>query len=63
METLGHFQISLTFDTYIHVMPALQQEAATRMDEVLEGCSGSIRGHLGGQVAEQEVPSRAEVRP
>ena len=37
METLGHFQISLMFDTYIHVMPALQQEAATRMDEVLKG--------------------------
>jgi integrase len=30
METLGHSQISLTLDTYSHVLPALQQEAAAR---------------------------------
>jgi integrase len=32
METLGHSQISLTMNTYSHVMPALQQDAADRMD-------------------------------
>lgn len=32
METLGHSQISLTRDTYSHVLPALGAEAATKMD-------------------------------
>ena len=36
METLGHSQISLTMDTYSHVLPALQREAADQMDALLE---------------------------
>ena len=35
METLGHSQISLTLNTYSHVLPALGREAAERMDAVL----------------------------
>ena len=35
METLGHSQIGLTMNTYSHVLPPLQREAAARMDEVL----------------------------
>jgi len=35
METLGHSQISLTMNTYSHVLPALQREAADRMQAVL----------------------------
>lgn len=35
METLGHSQMSLTMDTYSHVIPALQREAANRMESVL----------------------------
>ena len=35
METLGHSQISLTLNTYAHVVPALQREAAVKMHEVL----------------------------
>ena len=35
METLGHSQISLTMDTYAHVMPTLQQDAATKMNDIL----------------------------
>lgn len=35
MEILGHSQISLTMNTYSHVVPTLQQEAARRMDEIL----------------------------
>jgi integrase len=35
METLGHSQIALTMNTYSHVLPPLQREAAARMDEVL----------------------------
>jgi integrase len=35
METLGHSQISLTLNTYSHVLPALQEEAAAKMDAIL----------------------------
>ena len=37
METLGHSQISLTLNTYAHVVPALQRKAAAKMDEILDG--------------------------
>ena len=35
METLGHSQISLTLNTYSHVVPALQRMAAAKMDAIL----------------------------
>ena len=35
METLGHSQIALTMNTYSHVMPELQREAADKMGELL----------------------------
>jgi integrase len=35
METLGHSQISLTLNTYSHVLPALQEEAAAKLDAIL----------------------------
>lgn len=37
MEALGHSQISLTMNTYGHVIPALQREAAEQMDVLLSG--------------------------
>jgi integrase len=37
MEMLGHSQISLTMNTYSHVMPALQQDAAARLEALLTG--------------------------
>jgi integrase len=36
-EMLGHSQISLTMDTYSHVLPGLQDEAATKMNGILSG--------------------------
>ena len=39
METLGHSQISLTMNTYSHVLPVLQREAAGRMEAVLSGAT------------------------
>jgi integrase len=36
METLGHSQISLTMNTYAHLIPALQREAASKMDHMLQ---------------------------
>jgi integrase len=35
METLGHSQISLTMNTYSHVVPALQRDAADRLEAML----------------------------
>ena len=35
METLGHSQISLTMNTYSHVLPALQVDAAQKMNAIL----------------------------
>ncbi len=37
MDILGHSQIALTMDTYSHVIPTLQREAAGRMDALLAG--------------------------
>lgn len=36
-ERLGHANISTTLDTYSHVLPSMQQEAADRIDAVLFG--------------------------
>ena len=37
MEPLGHSQIGITLNTYPHVVPALQREAAAKMDQILGG--------------------------
>jgi integrase len=37
MEVLGHSQISLTMNTYSHVVPELKRDAADRMGEALWG--------------------------
>ena len=35
METLGHSQVSLTLNTYSHVLPMFQRDAAAKMDAIL----------------------------
>ncbi len=35
-EMLGHSSITLTLDTYSHVLPNMQREAATKMDALLQ---------------------------
>ncbi len=37
MEILGHSQIATTADIYAHVLPALQRDAASRMEALLTG--------------------------
>lgn len=37
METLGHSQMSVTMDLYSHVVPALQEEVAVKLDGILGG--------------------------
>jgi len=36
-EILGHSSIKLTLDTYSHVVPSMQERAAERLEEVIEG--------------------------
>lgn len=36
-ELLGHSSITLTLDTYSHVIPSMQQEAADKMDDLFGG--------------------------
>jgi integrase len=35
MEILGHTQIAVTMDIYSHVRPAMQSDAAERMNDAL----------------------------
>ena len=37
MEILGHSQVSLTLNTYSHVLPSLGREAANLMGAMLAG--------------------------
>lgn len=37
MEVLGHSQISVTMNTYGHVLPETQHEAVQTMNRILEG--------------------------
>jgi len=37
MERLGHSQISLTMNTYAHLSPALEREAARALETALTG--------------------------
>lgn len=36
-ERLGHSQISMTLDTYSHVLPGLQHEAAASLEDIIKG--------------------------
>jgi integrase len=40
MGILGHSQISLTMNTYAHLSPALEHDAARALDAVLAGTAG-----------------------
>jgi integrase len=35
LKILGHSRITLTMDTYSHVMPSVMNDAAAKMDAVL----------------------------
>jgi integrase len=41
METLGHSQIGLTMNTYAHVLPEVQRQAATAMDALFSDIPGT----------------------
>lgn len=43
-ERLGHSSVAFTLDTYAHVMPGMQPEAATRFLDLVMGSDGSSAG-------------------
>jgi integrase len=48
-ERLGHATIAITMDTYSHVMPSLQREAAARLDSLLgDGADSHFDSQTGG---------------
>jgi integrase len=59
METLGHSQVSLTLDTYSHVLPGLQAEAAQRMEDAI-GCQIGCQTDEEASTVTQEVQNRSE---
>lgn len=45
-ERLGHSKISMTLDTYSHVLPGMQEDAAERLDAALNGGKSRIAADL-----------------
>jgi integrase len=41
MEILGHSQISVTMNTYAHVLPETQREAAAKLDTLFDAPSAA----------------------
>ncbi len=39
-ERLGHSAIGITLDTYSHILPGMQEEAAAKMDVALRAAIG-----------------------
>jgi integrase len=46
-ERLGHSTVQITLDTYSHVLPGLQREAANQIDNLLKHPGKSISKHEG----------------
>jgi integrase len=43
-ERLGHSQIGITLDTYSHVVPTLQLEAASKLDALMRRSAIKAKG-------------------
>ncbi len=44
-ERLGHSKVGITLDTYSHVLPGMQEEAASKVDAALRA---AIEGYTEG---------------
>lgn len=49
-ERLGHSNISITMEIYSHVLPGMQEEAASRLDQALRRAMGQDDGGPAGPV-------------
>ena len=47
MDLLGHSSIALTMNTYSHVIPAMQREAASQMDAIFDPVASSVASKSG----------------
>src|SRR5262245_45468680 len=47
MDILGHSQIAVTMNIYGHVIPAMQEEAADKIDAALQGDEDQSKGEAG----------------
>ena len=45
-ERLGHSTVSITLDTYSHVLPNMQEEAARKFEEALRAVSMAANGDV-----------------
>lgn len=57
MEVLGHSQIAVTMDLYTHVLPAVQDAAATEMDRALGPRTGPVGVRMGVPGSESLGPA------
>ena len=61
-ERLGHANISITLDTYSHVVPGLQKAAAERFDKMLEEKSQNKEGDVSRMLAKDIEDERRPYR-
>jgi integrase len=55
MELLGHSQISVTMNTYAHVLPDTQRDAAAKLDDLLGGSSAGSDPEQQGEESEPDA--------
>ena len=59
MDTLGHSQVSLTLDTYSHVIPGLRADAADRLDDAVgNGCQNGRQSADRRPAVREQTPPR-----
>lgn len=63
-ERLGHATITLTLDTYSHVVPGMQERAAERLDSLLDDSKPAVAARYAGSVrADRELRGAASEAP
>lgn len=55
-ERLGHSTITLTLDTYSHVVPGMQERAAERLDSLLDNSKAAVADSIRADAAKTSVP-------
>lgn len=66
MEILRHSQISTTMNTYAHVLPRLQRDATTKIEELIDGAAEDIAAKEGEDErvdGDAEAPRASDERP
>ena len=53
-ERLGHANVAITLEIYVHVLPGMQQDTASRMEALLGGDGGTPAAHSEAHRDEEE---------